>query len=345
MIQVAQLQEHEYPLWNAYIESHEDGTLNHRAEWASLIKDALGQKPYYFVAKNEQGDIVGALPIINLKSFLFGNFMVSMPYFNYGGVVADSENIATQLVDAAIALANKLDVSHIQFRSSHANMSEQFHLSTHKVNMVLDLPETPELLGKAIGSKRRSQIKRPTREGVEHKFGGIELLDDFYEVFCINMRDLGTPVYSKSFFKHILETFKDNSLICVVYWQGKPVSTGFLMHYKGKLEIPWASTVRYANRISVNMYLYWQILSYAIESGFTQFDFGRSSIDAGTYKFKKQWGAQPQQCYWYHYVPEGKKLPDLSPDNETFGLAIKVWQKLPMWITKVIGPSIVKNLP
>jgi FemAB-related protein (PEP-CTERM system-associated) len=224
-------------------------------------------------------------------------------------------------------------------------MPSDFHLSTHKVNMILDLPESQDALGKSIGSKRRSQIKRPIREGVSHKIGGKELLDHFYDVFCQNMRDLGTPVYSKKLFADILTTFEANARICVVYWEGKPVSTGFLMHYKDRLEIPWASTVRYANRISVNMYLYWQILSYAIEEGFKQFDFGRSSIDAGTYKFKKQWGAQPHQCYWYHYVPEGKALPDLSPDNESFGLAIKIWQKLPIGITKLIGPHIVKAIP
>jgi serine/alanine adding enzyme len=331
--------------WDAYVEQHEDGTLYHKIAWASLIKRTLGQKPRYIIAKNFSGTVVGVLPLVNLKSMAFGNFLVSMPYFNYGGVLADNAEVSTALVNAATRLADSLKVSHVQFRCTEESMPSDLHLSTHKVNMILDLPESQEALGKSIGSKRRSQIKRPIREGVSHRIGGKELLDDFYDVFCQNMRDLGTPVYSKKLFADILNTFEANARICVVYWEGKPVSTGFLMHYKNKLEIPWASTVRYANRISVNMYLYWQILSYAIEEGFKQFDFGRSSIDAGTYKFKKQWGAQPHQCYWYHYVPEGKALPDLSPDNESFGLAIKVWQKLPIGVTKLIGPHIVKAIP
>lgn len=331
--------------WDAYVEQHEDGTLYHKIAWANLIKRTLSQKPRYFIAKDGSGKVVGVLPLVNLKSMVFGNFLVSMPYFNYGGVLADNTEVSTCLVNAATELADSLNVSHVQFRCTKESMPSDFHLSTHKVNMILDLPESQDALGKSIGSKRRSQIKRPIREGVSHKIGGKELLDDFYDVFCQNMRDLGTPVYSKKLFADILNTFEANARICVVYWEGKPVSTGFLMHYKDKLEIPWASTVRYANRISVNMYLYWQILSYAIEEGFKQFDFGRSSIDAGTYKFKKQWGAQPHQCYWYHYVPEGKALPDLSPDNESFGLAIKVWQKLPIGVTKLIGPHIVKAIP
>ena len=342
---VSEFSDSDAAAWDSYVDRHPEGTLYHKADWAGLIRKTLGQTPRYLKAQDSSGKIVGVLPLVNLKSVVFGNFLVSMPYFNYGGVLADSEEIASALVNASTDIADKLNVSHVQYRCSSECMSEEFPVATHKVNMILDLPESQDALGKSIGSKRRSQIKRPIREGVSHKIGGKELVDDFYEVFCINMRDLGTPVYSKKLFESIFEIFPENTKICVVYWEGKPVSTGFLMHYKDRLEIPWASTVRYANRISVNMYLYWQILSYAIETGFKQFDFGRSTVDAGTYKFKKQWGAQPQQCYWYHYVPKGKDLPDLSPDNESFGLAIKVWQKLPIPITKIIGPHIVKAIP
>ena len=340
----------QFTLWDSYVDQHPCGTLYHKIDWLTLIETTLKQQGCYFIAIDAQQQVVGLLPIINLNSWLFGNYMVSMPYFNYGSTLADNAEVEQALVEAAIAEGKKRKVSHIQFRNTELNKGRcealsDMPASTQKVNMVLDLPETPELLGKAIGSKRRSQIKRPIREGVSHQFGGVELLDDFYEVFCQNMRDLGTPVYSKGFFQRILETFPNNTLICMVYWQGKPVSTGFLMHYKNRMEIPWASTVRYANRISVNMYLYWQILSYAIEAEFAQFDFGRSTIDAGTYKFKKQWGAQPEQCYWYHWVPEGGELPNLSPSSSKFDLAIKVWQKLPLAITKLIGPPIVRNLP
>lgn len=344
-IYVKILDSKDYDKWNEYVDSHSDSSIYHLTQWKTLIESCFGHKTFYLYAEDSSGNICGVLPAVNLKSRLFSNNLVSMPFFNYGGGLADSDTIELALNNKLLELADSEKIQYVQLRESKEREQSELAVSTNKVNMILDLPESPELLGKSIGSKRRSQIKRPIREGVSHKFGHLDLLDDFYEVFCLNMRDLGTPVYSKAFFKSILETFPNNSLICVVYWEGKPVSTGFLMHYKERMEIPWASTVRYANRISVNMYLYWQILSHAIEQGFKQFDFGRSTIDAGTYKFKKQWGAEPQQCYWYHWVPEGNELPNLSPSNSKFDLAIKVWQKLPLTITKIIGPPIVKNLP
>jgi FemAB-related protein (PEP-CTERM system-associated) len=331
--------------WDDYVSRHQSGSIYHLSAWKGLIEKTFGHQCLYYLALNEVGDICGILPSVNLKSKVFGNFIVSMPFFNYGGVLADSQEVATQLNEHLQHQAEKNNVNHVQYRESLERSEELLPVSTSKVNMVLTLPESAEALGKLIGSKRRSQIKRPIKEGVSHKIGKVELLSDFYQVFCENMRDLGTPVYGKSFFENILETFKDNCTICIVYWQSKPVSAGFLIRHKDRMEIPWASTLSYANRISVNMYLYWQILSHAIETDCKEFDFGRSTIDEGTYRFKKQWKSEPQQCYWYHWVPEGGELPNLSPSNAKFDLAIKMWKKLPLPIANTLGPFIVKNLP
>jgi FemAB-related protein (PEP-CTERM system-associated) len=331
--------------WDDYVKRHHSGSIYHLSAWKGLIEKTFSHQCLYFYATNEQGDVCGVLPSVNLKSKVFGNFIVSMPFFNYGGALTDNQDVATQLNAHLQQQAEKINVSHIQYRESVERKENLLPVSTNKVNMVLTLPDSAEALGKLIGSKRRSQIKRPIKEGVSHQIGNVELLDDFYQVFCENMRDLGTPVYGKSFFENILETFKDNCTICIVYWQGKPVSAGFLITHNGRMEIPWASTLSYANRISVNMYLYWQILSYAIESGCKEFDFGRSTIDEGTYRFKKQWKSEPQQCYWYHWVPEGGELPNLSPSNAKFDLAIKMWKKLPLPIANTLGPFLVKNLP
>ena len=216
---------------------------------------------------------------------------------------------------------------------------------TDKIAMLLDLPDDPNELWQAIGSKRRAQVKRPIREGVVFLSGGAELLDDFYYVFSNNMRDLGTPVYSKQFFKEILNRFNEKTFIAIVRLKGEAVGAGFLIGNNGKLEIPWASTLRKVNRLGVNMFLYWNILKTAIEKDFRVFDFGRSSKDSGTLKFKKQWGGHEKQLYWYYDLPEGQPLPNLNPSSGKFGAAISVWRKIPVTITNLVGPSIVKNLP
>ncbi len=330
--------------WDQYVESHPEGCIYHLSAWQSIIKKQFGHESFYHISKNESNDINGLLPVVQLKSTLFGNYMVSVPYFNYGGVIANDNKVAINLMQQAGELAKNKSSSHVEFRDTQM-YEGNWGLREDKVVMLLDLPAESETLWKDIGTKVRAQVKRPQREPVSSKHGGLDLLDDFYQVFAQNMRDLGTPVYSKKFFKSILETFPNNAHIVCIYHNDKPAAAGFLMGYKNRMEIPWASALREFNKISVNMFLYWEVLKFSIEQGYQQFDFGRSTVNAGTYRFKKQWGAKPKQLYWHYWLAGGQDVPKMNPDNPKYKLVISIWQKLPVWLTKIIGPAIVKSLP
>ena len=173
----------------------------------------------------------------------------------------------------------------------------------------------------------------------------LELLDDFYAVYSRNMRDLGSPVQSKSFIRNILLQFPDNSWLIVIRHQGRPVAGAFLLGCYNTMEIPLASTIRDVNPLSMNMLLYWEVLQLAISKKFSAFDFGRSSKDAGTYRFKKQWGAKPKQLYWHYWLHEGSTLPALNVDNPRYRLVINTWKNLPVWLVNQIGPHLIRHIP
>jgi len=329
--------------WNRYVESNPAASIYHRAEWKELIEKTFGHAGFYFAARNSDDEIIGLLPLIRLNSSLFGDFMVSMPYFNYGGAVADHPLIEQQLMQAVANHAANLGVSHIEYRDDIPR--DVFPARTEKVNMILSLPGTHDALWQTFTPKLRAQIRRPQREKPQLLQGGEEYLNDFYAVFTRNMRDLGTPVYSKVFFRNILKNFPDACHIMVIRLDNRPVAAGFLIGHRDKLEIPWASTIKSVNHLSINMLLYWEVLKYAIDRQFRQFDFGRSSKNTGTYRFKQQWGAQPRQLYWHYWLPDGGSLPALSPDNPRYALAIKIWKQLPLFVTTGLGPLIVRNLP
>ena len=269
--------------------------------------------------------------------------MVSLPFFNYGGVIAENELIREKLVQAAISVSSDIGLSHIEFRDTRP--FDGLPVREDKVAMWLDLPDSEDALAKSLGAKRRSQIKRPQREHPTVLKGGAELLDDFYRVFSQNMRDLGTPVYSKVMFHEILHRFPKEAQIIVIRVEGQPAAVAFLFHHREITEVPWASTMRKFNAISINMLLYWEVLCESIQRGSSIFDFGRSTLDSGTYRFKKQWGAKPVQLYWHYALGAGQEMPSLSPSSGKYDLAIKVWQHLPLWLTKIVGPQIVRNLP
>jgi FemAB-related protein (PEP-CTERM system-associated) len=246
-------------------------------------------------------------------------------------------------MEAASREAKQLGSVHVEFRDDIPR--EGYPAREDKVNMILPLPDDEETLWQGFTPKLRTQIRRPQRENPTVRYGGAEFLEDFYTVFARNMRDLGTPVYGRDFFRNILAVFPDNCRIMVVYLENRPVASGFLAGYRDRLEIPWASTLRSVNHLSMNMLLYWHVLRFAIDGEFRYFDFGRSSRDTGTFRFKQQWGARPKPLYWHYWLKDGGELPALNPGNPKFALAINVWKRLPLKVTEWLGPRVVKNLP
>jgi FemAB-related protein (PEP-CTERM system-associated) len=248
-----------------------------------------------------------------------------------------------RLVEEASGLAGELGVRHLELR--HTADCTPLPKRTEKVSMRLALCGDSEERWKMLGAKRRSQIKRPLREGAEVETGGTELVEDFYTVFSVKYRDLGVPVYPLRWFRGVLDTFPESTRVFVVRIDGTPVAASIVIGFNGVLEVPWAASLRSADRFGVNMYLYWSMVKHAEEQGFRFFDFGRSTIDSGTWRFKKQWGAEPVQLYWHYWLKDGADIPQLNPANPKYELAVAMWRKLPVRVANLIGPRIVKNLP
>lgn len=193
-------------------------------------------------------------------------------------------------------------------------------------------------------SKLRSQIKRPLKEKLQSRVGGIELLGDFYQVFSLNMRDLGSPVHSEEMIRGALEEYPEDSKVIIVYKDSQPLACSLIVGYKDTLENPWASSLRAYSKMSPNMLLYWTMLEYACNHGFKHFDFGRSSHGEGTYKFKEQWGARPIPLHWTYISFNGKRASKPISEDLKYAKAAQIWRKLPLQVTKIIGPRIRKHI-
>lgn len=318
-----------------------------RAGWGLLARDVFGHRPFFIEARaKDSGELVGVLPVVQQKTLL-GNFATSMPFFNYGGAVAADPGIRQRLMEHARELASGLGCSYLELRDVRPFELDGWSVRTDKASMVLTLPETVETLRKQLGSKLRSQVKRAEREQVTVRTGGLELVADFYDVFCRNMRDLGTPVYPMRFFRAILERFPAQTLLLVIEHQGRPAAAGFLVFDGDAAEIPWASCRAEAKPLGMNMKLYWELLAACIARGCTSFDFGRSTIDSGTYRFKQQWGAVPRQLHWHRWERSARAgaSSQATPEGRLRRYATAVWQRLPMPVANFVGARISPGLP
>ncbi len=317
----------------------------HSEAWCRAISIGLKHPLYTLVHRNDAAIPDAILPLMLVKSLLFGKFLVSLPYINTGGVWANENNSASELVSKACELADRLDVRYLELRHEvrldHPKLTFERH---DKVHMRLVLPDSDADLETTFKSKLRNQIKKSLEYKLAVEWGGPNLLGDFYSVFAHNMRDLGTPVFSPKLFDAILDEFDGDAELCIVRCDRFPIAGAIVVHRNGITEVPSASSLREHNSTNANMWMYRQLLSRAIERGSRTFDFGRSSEGSGTYRFKAQWGAQPHAATWQYYVRKGS-ADDMRPDAGNKQALVQIWKKLPVSLTRIIGPSIVRGIP
>jgi len=332
------------PAWDAYVDAHPQAVSYHQFGWRQVFSRSFGHTARYLAALDDRGQWQGVLPLVHMRSRIFGNFLVSLPFVNYGGLLCNSDEAASALLAQAATIRDTCNATHVELRHI-AKRAENLLTKQHKVTMILDLPGNDEELWKAFDAKLRNQIRKAQKSGLRFQLGRLDLLDRFYDVFSRNMRDLGTPVYAKKFFQQVLEAFPDTTGIFAVFRDDRVIAAGIGYWYRDRLEVPWASSIRDFKSLCPNHMLYWEAIRFAIERRLREFDFGRSTPNEGTYNFKKQWGAQPVPLNW-QYITDGRSpLPSLSPDNPKYRLAIRAWQRLPVAVTRLIGPSIVRNIP
>ena len=307
----------------------------------------------------------GVLPLVRIRQVLSGDALVSMPFCDAGGILASEASVERNIIERSVRLANEQGVSAIELRQYHPLLSlEEIDRATgrgwacrknswptdewcvypdvaeKKARMVMELPSDPDALMRSFNAKLRSQIRKPSKEGLASRVGGVEMLDAFYDVFAENMRDLGSPVHSKRFFREVLRAFPDRARIFIVEGRGVPMACGLTLGFRNTLSNPWASSLRRYSQLVPNMLLYWAMLEYGCQQGYKRFDFGRSTVGEGTYRFKEQWGARPEPLFWYRFVHESHARDSLPIEGDNRRRAAEYWKRLPVSVTKVLGPRI-----
>ncbi len=330
--------------WDAYVERHDSATAYHRASAVAIGARAFKLRTSYLTAYDGE-NLVGVLPLVEQSSRLFGRFLVSLPFVTYGGILADDVRVAAALAERAGREAQRRNADHVELRHTTALPDIGFAERLDKVSMIRSLPDNDAALSKQLGAKLRSQIRRGERERLELIWGGAELISDFYRVFAPAMHALGTPVYPRHFFDIVYDALHDVSEILIVKMRGKPHAVAFLVNHGMCTEVPWAVASPEAKQASVNMSMYWELLSRSIRNGVAAFDFGRSTVDSGTYRFKAQWGAAPHQLHWHYWLPPGAQVPTLNQSNPKYARAAGIWRQMPLWCANFLGPYIIRNLP
>jgi FemAB-related protein (PEP-CTERM system-associated) len=328
--------------WDTFVRGQLGWTHCHLFAWKGVMEDAMRHECVYLAAWDDQRRLAGVLPLVRVKSLLFGHYLVSMPFLNYGGPLGRDAAVGA-LAEHATALSRQSAADLLELRSRRA-FPIGLDVSHRKVTVLLDLsPGDPDAVFQGFSAKLRSQVRRPTKEGVTTRFGADQV-EPFYRVFARHMRDLGTPVQSRGLFEAIARTFGDDAWFGCAYLGDAPIACGAGFRWGDEFEMTWASSLVEYNRIAPNMLLYWSFMERAANQGLKVFNFGRCTPGSGTHKFKLQWGGRDDPLFWYRQARGGRvKTP--SPDDGAYSLGPRLWRRLPLGIANTLGPRIVRGIP
>ncbi len=339
---IVHCQPDEREVWNAYVNGHPSATMCHQFAWKDVIERAYGHQTFNLMAR-EGTRTTGILPLVLVRQPFVGSSLTSMPFLDYGGVCAEDAETAEFLMDKARALMEEHGIRAMELRQCDSSV-ELGASRCDKMSMILDLSPGAKALWNGLPAKVRNQVRKAEKSGLTVCAGGAELIDDFYDIFVVNMRDLGSPVHAKAFFTEICAAFSHTVRVMLVRDGRRTVGGLIALFFKDTMVVPWASSLREYFSKCPNNLLYWEALQDGCKRGCAKFDFGRSTVGSGTYDFKKQWGARPAPLHWQVFGVQGSVGTAISSADTKYRLAQEIWKRLPVCVSRIMGPRIRKYL-
>ncbi len=337
---VREMQQTDKVRWDAFVDSCLDATFFHRSGWKEVIERAFGHKTYFLLAEQD-GVIQGVLPLAQIRHFLFGHSLSSLPFCVYGGIAATSMPAREKLDAAAQDIASKLNVDYLEYRNIRPH-HEDWPSKDLYVTFRKPIDPDVEQNMKNIPRKQRAMV----RSGIKNNL--VSELDDgierFFGVFSDNMLRHGTPALSKGYFALLMETFGQDCEVLSVTHDGEVVSSVLSFYFRDEVLPYYAGDTVKARSLAANDFKYWELMRRACERGYRVFDYGRSKRGTGSFDFKKNWGFEATPLSYEYQLHKAQAVPDQNPLNPKYQLFIKAWRKLPLSVANFIGPHIVKNL-
>ncbi|TNE38081.1 MAG: FemAB family PEP-CTERM system-associated protein [Alphaproteobacteria bacterium] len=328
--------------WDAFVRETEGGSFFHLSGWRHVVARAFGHKSYYVEAR-EAGRLVGILPLTHIQSRLFGNALISNGFCMGGGPLGLTSDVYDILEAEARELMRHTGAAYVEYRAPHRRNENLPAREDLYANFSRPLPEDEDEALKLIPRKQRAVVRKALKnEALTVRMD--EKVDDFHHLYAVSVRNLGTPVFGKTYFQALVDIFGADCDILTICHEGKPVSAVLSFYFNDTVMPYYTGSLPAARGLGSNDLMYWQLMRRAITKGKTYFDFGRSKVGTGPYAFKKNWGFDPKPIAHEFILAEGQEMPNLSPANPKYHLAVKLWSHLPLPVANFLGPKIVRNI-
>ncbi len=327
-----------------FLSFSEAATIGHLPFWNKVLTKTFGYTDFSMIGLDTKEEIIGYFPFFKTKNLFQQTFLLSSPFNNFSGIIySQNDELYHLFIAEAKKTAKKYNAQYVEIRQLNENKLNLPERSNF-VSMFLTLnSDIKTVWEKSLNSKVRNQVRKSEQNNLY--FIENDRIENFYPIYCKNMRDLGSPTFPLSFFKNIEFYFKQNIEILSVTYEGRTIASMLTIKWGKYFSDPWASSLKEYNFLNPNNFLYWNAIKKAVNERYEVFDMGRSTIDTGTYHFKKQWGAIPVKLNYQYIFNNTNKIPSVDAKNNKYELAIKVWKKLPLPLANFFGARLIKFLP
>jgi FemAB-related protein (PEP-CTERM system-associated) len=328
--------------WDAFVDVCDDATFFHRAGWKRVIEESLGHDAHFLYAEDEAGQIVGVLPLVFIRSPLFGKSLSSTAFCVYGGPAVLSTEAADALTARAVEIGQRLRVGHIEYRSRKPTQSDWTRNSSLYVTFRKPIDPDPEKNLLAIPRKQRAMVRKGIKNGLASEID--QNVERMHAIYAESVRNLGTPVFPRRYFAALKKEFGNDCEVLTIVSQGKPVASVMSFFFRNEVLPYYGGGTIEARDVAANDFMYWEVMRRAGERGYGLFDFGRSKVGTGAFDFKTHWGFEPEPLHYEYRLLTAKELPEINPLNPKFKLFIAAWKRLPLPVANFIGPWIASDL-
>lgn len=328
--------------WDAFVRSTRGGSPFHLLAWRRAVERTYGHLAHYLMAVHD-GSVAGVLPLFEVRGLFGRKGLVSVPYGVYGGICASSTEARVGLLEGARAVARQVGASYIELRHRPGN---EVDLPTKELYVTFSRPisasEDDNL--KAIPRKQRRMTRQGLKHGLRAEFG-LQHLEVFWHIYAHSVHALGSPVYSRHLFQAIAKEFGKDCSLLTIWKEETPVAGVLSLFFEDQVLPYYGGALREALPYAVNDFMYWELLCHAAQAGYRMFDFGRSREGTGAYRFKRHWGFEPVPLPYQYVLRDGTEMPNINPSNPKMHFAVEAWKRMPLALSKVIGPRVTRFLP
>lgn len=276
-----------------------------------------------------------------VKSFLFGNRLISLGYLTEGGIEGRESQSQDSLLNEINQLAYQHKVDYIEFRGGiKPNVNNIIQRDNIYANFTKDFSDIDNVL-LSIPRKKRADVRHAI-DNKDLEFTNSVSIDDFYHLFSIVQHQHGTPIHHKKYYK----SFQDNQNLSQTYGvthQGKIVAVCMVFFTETELIAYYGASDKNYLHLHIYDLMYYHLMMIAKEKNLI-FNFGRSKYQTGSFRYKELFGFEAKPTTHYIIPISNKKVPDLRANNPEFSKKIDLWRKMPLWLVNLIGSYILKQI-